>query len=141
MRRVAETLIIVCMLALAGCATQLSQTEMDSADYGSPISQVEAESRAKEFFNMHLKDPMSAVFSWNPIYQGHMRGNSFMAAGGTKPHFGYVLDGAVNAKNSFGGYTGAQPYSILFRNGEIDRVYGPERMGSTFIQTLIYVRK
>ncbi|MBB1441520.1 hypothetical protein H5202_23485, partial [Shewanella sp. SG41-4] len=40
------------------------------------------------------------------------------AAGGEK-HFGYIVPTLINAKNSYGGYTGSQRYYFLFSNGQV----------------------
>jgi hypothetical protein len=36
---------------------------------------------------------------------------------------GYLVNVEVNAKNSFGGYTGSKPYMVLFSGDRIVRVY------------------
>lgn len=58
------------------------------------FAQVEAEARARKIVRTMLKDPDSAKF-----------GDIFFGRHGT-------VCGTVNAKNAFGGYTGAQVFTI-----------------------------
>ena len=101
---------------LQGCAQAPTQQEINSADYGYPISQDDAVSQAKGAFGIYLKDPESARYSFGPVYKGYFVGSAFE---GRKLQAGYLLDVTVNAKNSYGGYVGAKPYKFLFRNGKI----------------------
>jgi hypothetical protein len=108
------------LLLLSACASgPPTREELLSADYGSPIAQQDAEARAKEFLKEYLKDPASAIYEWNPVYNGWVR-EAPLSGGGLK--FGYLLDGNINAKNSYGGYTGFAPYQFFFHNGNIINV-------------------
>ena len=106
-------------LGVASCAIVPTTQEQAAADYGTPMEQAEAEAAAEAHIKARLKDPGSAVFTWKPIYAGYLRGAPIV---GRKTIYGYLLDGTVNAKNSFGGYTGAEPYQVIFRNGVIVHV-------------------
>ena len=88
-----------------------------------------------QFLHNYLKDPLSAVCDWNPIYRGATKDGLL---DGHKSHFGYVLDGKVNAKNSFGGYIGYKPYKFVFHNGVIDAIYTEQLIGSTAYLGKIY---
>lgn len=101
---------------LQGCAPMPTQQEINSADYGYPISQDDAVNQAKGAFGLYLKDPESARYSFGSVYKGYFVGSAFE---GRKLQAGYLLDVTVNAKNSYGGYVGAKPYKFLFRNGKI----------------------
>lgn len=90
--------------------------ELASADYGLPIDQANAESQAEAFFLGVLKDPDSAQYQWNPVYKGYYRDAPILGGALT---WGYLLEGGVNAKNSYGGYTGYKAYTFVFHNGEI----------------------
>ena len=109
-------LSLVLGAALVGCASMPSATEQQAADYGMPISQVDAEAAAKAYLASRLKDPMSAVITWSAVEKGFVGSAPLL---GRKAAYGYLLNGSVNAKNSFGGYTGAKPYQFLFRNGVV----------------------
>lgn len=117
--------LIVFLMAF-GCAAVPTMTapkkptseEIATADYGSPP--IDYKSQIKSYFSQKLKDPESARY-------GQM----------TEPRKGYVLvrDRGVlsnifcyevmvfiNAKNSYGGYTGEKPYLFFFRDGKIIQV-------------------
>lgn len=109
-------LIAAPALLLQGCAPVPTQQEINSADYGYPISQDDAVSQVKGAFGIYLKDPESARYSFGSVYKGYFVGSAFE---GRKLQAGYLLDVTVNAKNSYGGYVGPKPYKFLFRNGKI----------------------
>jgi len=124
---------IFTLLLLSACATgPPTREELSSADYGSPISQQNAEAQAKQFLRRHLKDPDSAIYEWNPVYRGWMR-DAPIHGGGLR--FGYILYGNVNAKNSFGGYTGLKPYNFVFYDGNIISVYAQKELRGSYGST------
>jgi len=99
---------------LSGCAAPPTQQEIASADYGTAISQADAETKAKEVLARTLKDPYTAQLAFGQLYKGYSLTAPLQ---GRKAAYGYMLDVMVNAKNSYGGYTGAKPYRFMFRNG------------------------
>ena len=121
------------ILFLSACASgPPTQKELAAADYGSPISQQDAEAQAKQFMSRYLKDPYSAQYEWSNVYQGWIR-HAPVHGGGLV--FGYILDVNVNAKNSFGGYTGLKPYRFVFKDRSIVTVYGQQELsgGTTYM--------
>lgn len=121
---------VLFVLALNGCAIGAgppSQAEVNQADYGTPISQADAEAQAKEFLSRTLLDPYSAVYEFGTVAPGWRRDATavaplFLTVGGAV-RFGYRLTATVNAKNRFGGYTGAKRYEFLFFNGRLTNAY------------------
>lgn len=103
---------------LSGCASAPTAQQIQAADYGLPIAQSEAQKIATEWFNNRLKDPMSAVYEWGVVTQGHSNKVPLL---GLDAVFGYQLLVSVNAKNSYGGYTGKQRYMLLLKNGAVVR--------------------
>lgn len=99
---------------LVGCAAGPTPQQIASADYGSPISQEQAEDRIKQYFNGTLKDPYSAHYQFSKVEKGYIIGSAFE---GKPLYAGYIISVNVNAKNSYGGYTGNQGYQFLFQNG------------------------
>lgn len=96
---------------LAGCASAPpSPVELANADYG-PFPK-NYQSLIVAHMKAVLKDPDSARFgfvqapvkSWYPL---------------NRKSFGWAVCVGVNAKNSYGGYTGTQPSYFLIKNGEI----------------------
>ena len=53
--------------------------------------------------------------------------------GGLK--FGYILDGSINAKNSFGAYVGLKAYKFIFYNGNITSVYAQKELRGSYGST------
>lgn len=93
-----------------------TQEELAKANYGSPISQEDAETQAIAFFKIHLKDPYSAKIEWEEVKKGWMREAPINDC---KIQFGYLMVANINAKNSFGGYIGYKSYKFFFLNGSI----------------------
>jgi hypothetical protein len=108
------------MVFIAGCATPpLTPQQVAAADYGTTVTQTDAEAAAKTWLSSYLKDPYSAVEVWQPVTQGYAT-TSIME--GQQRYFGYLLDGTVNAKNAYGGYVGARAFQFLIRNGQVVHV-------------------
>lgn len=110
------TFTLLVVLTIAGCASGPTQQDIASADYGSAIQQDEAESQIKSYFNRSLKDPESARYGFSEVEKGHIIGNAFQ---GSPLYVGYTVYAKVNAKNSYGGYTGDKGYLFLFQNGRL----------------------
>ncbi len=91
---------LVVSLLLSGC---YSATEADFQKVSIPAH---IEKSARDQVQYALKDPSSAQFR-------NIRGYSFSGPGG-----GYVVCGEVNGKNSFGGYTGFQPFRTNVGNAQ-----------------------
>jgi len=110
-----KLIVLFSLLLTVGCATQLpplTNQQAQSADYGLNMVNVQCWSRAEKLINNTLKDPQSAIYRHGSCKRGYLQlGNDYV--------FGYLLQGTVNAKNSFGGYAGATDYGFLFRNGEV----------------------
>ena len=133
---VAHQLSAVCVLGLALLAVSCASApprpeELAGADYGSPITQEDAQASAQAFLKRHLKDPSSAQVDWGGVNRGWMREAPIH---GNKLRFGYMLTASVNAKNSFGAYTGYKPYQFFFFNGALVSVYAEqENRGTTYM--------
>ena len=101
-------LSIAAVAALAGCAVN-QPVDWSKADYG-PYPQ-DYEQIVKQHMQERLKDPDSAKYQFpgKPVagYE-HIAG---------KTDFGWYLCPLVNAKNSYGAYTGYQQYYIMIKNG------------------------
>jgi hypothetical protein len=95
---------------LAGCAIKPSREELAKADYGTYPTNYEESIKA--YMSHMLKDPYSAQYEFinRPKPGWHGLGGS---------NFGYVVCTYINAKNSFGGYTGAKLNYFMIRNGQV----------------------
>ncbi|HEX8679788.1 MAG TPA: hypothetical protein VF683_07500 [Chthoniobacterales bacterium] len=61
-----------------------------------------------------LADPASAVIDW----ETEPKAGEYKTQKGER-HVGYVVDIRVNARNTFGAYTGKQRYRVVIKNGEV----------------------
>jgi hypothetical protein len=115
------------MVALSGCVTAPTPREIAAADYGSPPT--DHKSQIKNYFSKVLKDPESARYGeFTEPRKGYARveGRALISPDGgawlPTNVFGYEVSVQVNAKNSYGAYTGFERYLFLFRNGKIVHV-------------------
>lgn len=114
-----------CLLALSGCVSEAQKADraFDSykatlpepgADYGSYPEQYQE--LIKAYMTKTLKDPESARYSeFSTPRKEHAIANR-------RAIYGYSSCVLVNAKNSYGGYTGNQQFWFFYRNGQIVRV-------------------
>lgn len=73
----------------------------------SPPSKQAAQKAAMDYINTTLKDPYSAQYKfYNPVNSHHI--------GDEIRQFGWFICGVVNAKNSYGGYTGGSFFIAYF---------------------------
>jgi len=93
-------LVLITALALAGCVSAPPQQSASTAPATSPVSlSSDQEARVKQVVTASLKDPDSARF-------GPMQATYSLQTGTT-------ICGMINARNSFGGYTGDKPYLVV----------------------------
>jgi hypothetical protein len=97
----------------SGCATAPTPEQLAMADYGDPPDQYVVEPIARRAILDSLKDPNSAIINFSPIQKAWFR--EF----GRPNRFAWRLTASVNARNSFGGYTGAKPWYFFFRGNEL----------------------
>lgn len=122
--------VAVVSVFLIGCASGPPTAEqLANADYGTPISQVDAEAKATTWLRSVLKDPESAQIDWGQVEKGWAR-HAPIDGGGLI--FGYKMDAQINARNSFGGYTGYKPYLFMFKDGELKNVWGQQTLRSGY---------
>ena len=103
---------ILSLVLLGGCGSLPTPEEISTADYGQYPDNYEA--IVKGFYNMALKDPESAKYSnITAPYRTYLGSR----LGDTK--YGWLTCATVNAKNSFGGYTGYTTDGLLIKNGTV----------------------
>ncbi len=133
MNRILVALSLVLSLFLVGCASgPPTAEEFAKADYGTPITQQAAQDKAQSWLKGVLKDPSSAQYDWGTVQSGWARKAPIE---GGKLIWGYRLEAKINARNSFGGYNGYKPYVFMFKNGELDGVWGEQVLGSGYSAT------
>lgn len=127
-----KKIIISAMLAasalvITGCAPKPpSSVAISTANYGSLPA--DYQDQIKNYMNAALKDPESARYTFLPTFKGYSQDGSMSATNGGIT-FGYVAPVLVNAKNSYGGYTGNQRYVFMFSGGVIYDTTGNDAFG------------
>ncbi len=113
-----KKIFYVLFFFLIGCATIPKPTmeQIEAADCGAfPLNYEDA---IKGVISPHLLDPYSAMFTFTRPLKGW---NDM----GSKPIYGWVVCGTVNAKNRFGGYVGVKPFYTMIRNDTVIRLVTP----------------
>lgn len=91
----------------------MSTIDFSKADYGTPPTDFKI--KIKAWMEGNLKDPDSAKISEpTPLRKE-------VAFQNKQPIFGYTTCMGINAKNSYGGYTGIKGYWFFFHQGKIVR--------------------
>lgn len=134
-------LVIVSLLLLSNCASKPTMEELSKADYGKFVDSPKCLEIAKTFISIKMKDPSSVQY--NNVYctQGWQGKVPILGVPNT---YGYRFTGNINAKNSYGGYTGFLPFSGIVR----DDGFGPKvirycittnsaRYGRTCLATMV----
>lgn len=110
-----SVLIASLTVTIIGCAPKApSPVELSSAAYGTLPA--DYQDQIKNHMSTVLKDPDSARYTFLPTFKGYAQDGSLSASGGGVK-YGYVAPVLVNAKNSYGGYTGNQRYVFIFSGG------------------------
>lgn len=114
-------LLMLATAALSGCLSPPSSQEMGSANYG--VLPEDYKEIVKNYSDGMLKDPESAKYMMATPCKGWIR-EGVLAASGGKPIYGWIIPYRVNAKNSYGGYTGFQDHVAFYFDGKISNVDG-----------------
>lgn len=106
-------LLTAIFTVLAGCATNLTMEQWQNADYGQKLDSSVYVAYIQQSVQSRLIDPDSLKLSCAEARKGWAKDIN-------QPHqFGWVVYCEVNAKNKFGGYTGAKHYIYLFRGDKV----------------------
>lgn len=100
-----------------GCSTAPTAEKLANADFGPPPSEPAARAAAEAYIRSQLKDPGSATFTWGSLDKGWFKPG--LAGYPGKIRYAWSLPVGVNAKNSFGGYTGMKPWLFYFRGEQM----------------------
>jgi hypothetical protein len=110
---------------LTGCAIDPRPTPDEMSRIHAmprPVDQNAAEQTAREWLQANLKDPDSARYgAFRQPVGGvlalpnlNSRGGQDFEHYGSMRYVGWFMCGEVNAKNSYGGYTGFEPFMVWF---------------------------
>ncbi|MEB7926113.1 hypothetical protein NGJ69_20780 [Atlantibacter hermannii] len=98
--------LVLLGVSLTGCVQPMTKSEVNAAVY-EPLP-----SNYKEQIQMlmesRLKDPDTAKFKFFEPKKGYTESTR---------HFAYVVPVGINAKNSYGGYTGYKAYYFSYYQG------------------------
>jgi hypothetical protein len=117
--------VILGIVVLIGCASApMNAQEATRATF--PALPQNWQTMVRGYYSMpgQLKDPYSAMYRFEKPRKGF--GQDGMLLGG-KRHYGWVMSVWINAKNSFGGYTGYELHVALFSNegiGDATEAFG-----------------
>lgn len=107
-------LALFAAVTLTACANQPSQQELLNADFGPMPTTGQFVSAVEKAIKRRLKDPSSAQFDYP--YHAH---KGWFKPLLEKREYGWWTCGLVNAKNSFGGYTGYAHFVAVYNAGRI----------------------
>ncbi len=113
------SLIIALLLTGCGVAYQQQRSEIlksASTESFGPPPPADYRATGEQFIRHLLKDPDSAKFEWVGEPQHEAIQPAFASPRATPV---WVTTVQVNAKNSFGGYTGAEPFVLAWSHGRI----------------------
>lgn len=108
-----KILILLTAILLSSCAG----FEALPADYNFGQPPTDIESKIRSHFDYVLKDPDSARYQIGSPYKAYQ--NEGFAYGGEIAWKGYAVDVRINARNSYGGFTGWKPYLVYFSGGQV----------------------
>lgn len=97
-----------------------SKTELASASF-SPLP-ADIETQIKAQFSVILKDPYSAVYTFGTPSKVYFQGPQ-------RKMFGTAIPVSVNAKNSYGGYTGGLVYTWVWAEGNLYNATNSAKFG------------
>tara|TARA_R110002096_G_scaffold435548_1_gene661346 strand:- start:38 stop:376 length:339 start_codon:yes stop_codon:yes gene_type:complete len=112
MKHIKVIFFVISMTALAGCVTTQTMADRSitqAANYGEYPD--DYEQIIKSIMMNKLKDPESAQYQFKGPIKAYLR--SAPIAGGNPTVYGYMVYFKLNAKNSYGGYTGFKEYRML----------------------------
>jgi len=115
MKSIFKILAIICIFVTSACAGFDGPTpeQIANAYYGREMTNDECAKLSRQEAQKILKDAPSAKYKYGVCRKSHM----FLGGHGTL--FGYIFPVEINAKNSFGGYTGYDLYYFVNRDGRV----------------------
>ena len=124
-------LVFICITLLYGCGTvyQSKRNELlrtaKVEDYGPSPPENHKAVEEKIILSL-LKDPGSAQFQWGEVRRDIIP----KAFASPTPKLIWISSVYVNAKNSFGGYTGFKPYEFAWSAGKLYAIALPGKVHS-----------
>ncbi len=113
--KVVMVLLLMVASVLSGCATPPTAAEIAKIDYGS--YPYEYKKNIERYLDIVLKDPGSKQIEFMREPRATYSKASPMFGG--RLSVGYAVCAYVNARNSYGGYTGAKLAWFLIKNDQV----------------------
>lgn len=82
----------------------------------------------RAYFDKALKDPESARYEIGKPVKGYYGKTLSNLAGPRDIKYGWLVPAGVNAKNSYGGYTGTHLYHCWFRGETLVHLIDPSKL-------------
>jgi hypothetical protein len=131
-----RVILFLLLSMVAGCSTAPpSRDFVSQLDYGPKPSQEEMQQIATNYISARLKDPTSAQYKFRPNIAKVYSYNQFDSDNLNLAAWGWFIGGEYNAKNGFGGYTGFDPFYLLYRNGAIVEASLERAEPSTYVES------
>jgi hypothetical protein len=114
--------MIYCITALVLCScanATIGPQESAAANFGALPKNYQTVIRGYMSMPGRLKDPYTAVYRFEAPRKGFAQDG---ALAGGKRHYGWIVPTWINAKNSFGGYTGVQLYVMFLFEGKVSDI-------------------
>lgn len=113
---------------MAGCASTPppTQQQIESADYGKLPDNYKEQIQGA--MSVTLKEPYSAQYSFLEPFKAYSQDGPWSPSKGAV-NYGWAIPVMVNAKNSYGGYTGAKRYVYMFSGGTLYDVSWNDQFG------------
>lgn len=109
-------LIILFTIILGGCSIGPTKKDAINYSYGEPPTESYTSNMIKDYLSKTLIDPDSVKFQCSPVRKGGAFDCNSIAGRSCGNYYGYITLCSVNAKNRFGGYTGAEDFFFMFQN-------------------------
>lgn len=118
--RLIKISVISVSIVLAGCVSAPNSSEINSANYG--VLPNNYQDVIKSEMGKRLKDPNSAEYDFSQPYKAWCKS-------GFTTFYGWLAPFSLNAKNSYGGYTGAQTFVYLINDKSVRDFTSPYQVG------------
>lgn len=102
-----KKIVVPFVIILSGCVSTPDKATLERADYGALPNDYKELIAGK--ISNNLKDPLSAMYKYAEPYKGWCKS-------GFGTYYGWLVRVSVNAKNSYGAYTGNQSKMYLINN-------------------------
>ncbi len=118
--------VVALGLAISACSSNSriynpNISDMNEQSFGAEISTSRCFTIVERGIRSRMKDPVSTRFNHASCKRGYFY--KFTGYSQPKPIYGYVYQGEVNGKNSYGGYVGFKKYYALVKDGRVVELY------------------